>query len=976
MKVADGFEVSLFASEPEVRQPLTMTFDERGRMWVIQYLQYPAPAGLTPVKVDQYLRTKYDKVPEPPPRGPKGADRITICEDTDGDGRAERFKDFVTGLNLASGLALGHGGVFVAQPPYLLFYADRDRDDVPDADPEVLLTGFGMEDSHAFANSLTWGPDGWLYGAHGSTVTAHIRGIEFQQGIWRYHPRTQAFELFAEGGGNTWGLDFDEQGNIIAGTNFGEKIGLHQVQGGYYVKGFAKHGPLHNPYTIGYFEHIPYTGFKGGHVTCGGIVYQGGAFPERFRGAYIAANLLANAVYWHPLERNGSSFKGRFGGELLTTDDIEFRPVDCTTGPDGSLYVADWCDKRATHVDPLDTWDRSNGRIYKIQWQGDARGTGARTGGWAARPFDLHKLSSSDLLNHLESPNDWYRREARRVLAERRDAKVTPILRKRTLQSKDESLALQSLWALYGSGGLDRAVARELLRHSSAAVRAWTIRLLGDANQVSPAMARALISAATSDASPMVRNQLACTARRLPGRDALPIIRELLQRDEDAEDPQIPLLIWWALEAKAISDRDAVIHLFSSAALWNSSIVRQHITERVARRYAAEETEAGFATCARLLSLAPTTDDVERLLKGIDLALEGRRLTPVPAALESWFAKAWPGRPSSLNLVRLGLRLGNPRAVERALKLITENDLKETNRSSLIEILGQVGEARSVPVLLDILRRSGPMPLRSAALSALQRFSEPRVAQEIMASYSALAPELRQRARNALCSRSGWATVLLDAVDDGRLDPGEIGFDQLRQIVSLNSAGLTERVEKRWGRVQSHSAEDLQNTINRLRLVLNPSGVAARVGKGEAAAGKPIFQQNCGICHRLFGQGNPIGPDLTGADRKNTELMLLGIVNPNAYVRPEYVSYDVTMKDDQQLSGLMVESSPSTVTLLDRNNQRHLLSRDGIKELNASPLSLMPEGLLEALTPEQVMNLFAYLQSDRPPVASPGDSSR
>src|SRR5690349_5669346 len=175
MKVSDGFEARLVACEPAIRQPLSMTFDVRGRLWVIQYLQYPNPAGLKPVAVDQFLRTKYDRVPEPPPRGPKGADRITILSDPDEHGRYRQAKDFITGLNLCSGLALGHGGAFVMQPPYLLFYPDRDGDDVPDADPEVLLSGFGTEDAHAVANSLQWGPDGWLYGAQGSTVTAHVR---------------------------------------------------------------------------------------------------------------------------------------------------------------------------------------------------------------------------------------------------------------------------------------------------------------------------------------------------------------------------------------------------------------------------------------------------------------------------------------------------------------------------------------------------------------------------------------------------------------------------------------------------------------------------------------------------------------------------------------------------------------------------------------------------------------------------------
>src|SRR5213083_937915 len=242
MTVPAGFAVSVVAAEPMVRQPVAIEFDDRGRLWVVQYLQYPNPAGLKRVRVDRYSRTVYNRVPEPPPRGPKGADRITILESSPTEAGGVKAKDFLTGLNLASGLAFGHGGVFVLQAPYLLFYPDRDRDDVPDGDPEVLLTGFGMEDAHSVANSLTWGPDGWLYGAQGSTVTANIRGIEFQQGIWRYHPRTKEFEVFAEGGGNTWGLDFDEQGEILAGTNFEESKMLHQVQGAYYLKNFGKHG--------------------------------------------------------------------------------------------------------------------------------------------------------------------------------------------------------------------------------------------------------------------------------------------------------------------------------------------------------------------------------------------------------------------------------------------------------------------------------------------------------------------------------------------------------------------------------------------------------------------------------------------------------------------------------------------------------------------------------------------------------------
>ena len=967
MKVADGFQVSLVASEPEIRQPLSIGFDPRGRLWVIQYLQYPAPAGLKAVSVDQYLRTKYDRVPEPPPRGPKGADRITICEDTDGDGRFDKFHDFVSGLNLASGMAIGYDGVFIVQPPYLLFYADRNHDDVPDGDPEVLLSGFGMEDAHALANSLTWGPDGWLYGAQGSTVTANIRGIEFQQGIWRYHPVTREFELFAEGGGNTWGLDFDEHGNIIAGTNFGEQIGLHQVQGGYYIKGFSKHGPLHNPYTFGYFDHIPYSGFKGGHVTCGGILYQGGAFPGRFTGVYIAGNLLANALYWHVLERDGSSFKAHFGGELLTTDDIWFRPVDLTTGPDGAVYVADWYDKRATHVDPLDTWDRSNGRIYKIQSRDAESASGAPAAAAPRRPFDLARLSGEELVTLLSHRNDWFARQARQLLAERRDPKILPLLQKNILEAQDGHTALQSLWALYACGGLNDALAIKLLRHSAEDVRAWTVRLLCDQKMISPEIQNALVPLARCDPSPTVRNQLACSAKRLPGREAFPILRELMQRDEDSADPQIPLLIWWAIESKAASDRDRVVALFSEPSLWQHPLVRRHLAERVIRRYAAEGTQQGLTDCARFLSLAPGEADADSLLRGMEMALAGRRLDKAPASLESWVATAWSKGNPGPNLIRLGLRLGNPQALELALKIARDEKGAESDRAAFLEILGQVGAPGAADVMLDVLEKSRSPSLRAAALIALQHYPDRRVADALIAMYPGLSADLRPRARSALCSRPTWALALLDAVDSGRVAPVELGFEQLRQIVSLKDVALARRVEQRWGKVELATSAEKENTINQLRLVLKPSGAAGRQGTGDPEAGRQVFQQTCGVCHRLFGEGNTIGPDLTGADRKNTEVMLLNIVNPSAYVRPEYVSYEVVTDDDQAISGLLVESSAAAVTILDRNNQRHVFARDRIKELTPSALSLMPEGLLEGLKPQQVMNLFAYLQSEGPP---------
>jgi putative membrane-bound dehydrogenase-like protein len=954
MQVPDGFQVKLVASEPMIRQPVTMSFDDRGRLWVVQYLQYPNPAGLKPVKVDQYLRTVYDRVPEPPPKGPKGADRITILSDPDENGRYRRSKDFVTGLNLASGMCLGHGGVFVAQPPYLLFYPDKNGDDVPDGDPEVLLSGFGMEDSHAFANSLTWGPDGWLYGAHGSTVTAKIRGIEFQQGIWRYHPRTKEFELFSEGGGNTWGLDFDRHGNVIAGTNWSLAC-LHQVQGGYYIKGFAKHGPLHNPHTYGYFDHIPCPNFKGGHVTCGGIIYEGGAFPDRFNGRYIAGNLLANGVYWYDLDRKGSSFTSKHAGELIVANDTWFRPVDLQTGPDGAVYVADWYDKRANHVDPVDNWDKTNGRIYKIEYKD--RPTLPKVS------LPLSKLTSDQLVSLLSHPNDWFPREARRILAERRDPAIIERLRG-MVANEEGQLALEALWALYVSRGFDDALAQKTLHHPNEDVRTWTVRLLGDAKKVSPTIADALVTLARTDPSSTVRSQLACSANRLPGPDCLAIVRELLRRDEDVNDPHIPLLLWWAIEDKAISHRDQVLSLLQDAAFWRMPLVRSTIIERIGRRYLAEGKDADLAACAQLMTSAPGQSELELLLRGMEKALEGRRLSSVPGALDKQVAKLLDAQPENLTVLRFAFRLGSAAAYQRALSKAADNKTPEAARIALIELLGQAGNADCVAVLLRELSEAKTDVLRTALLSALQSFQDPSIAKAVIDLYPRLTTGLRGRILTLLLSRPASRLALVQAIDAGRIAAKDVPLDQVRQLAASKDEQITHLVEKHWGKV---APPPPGAKVARINAILHALGQRS----GDVTKGKEYFTKVCATCHTLHGEGNKVGPDLTTADRKNRQFMVTNIVDPSAIIRPEFVSQVIATKDGRQLTGLIVETNGDAFTLVNEKNERTLLTKQQIDAMEPSSVSLMPENILDQFDEQQIRDLFAYLQSDPPSAKQP-----
>jgi putative membrane-bound dehydrogenase-like protein len=947
MVVPPGFHVEVFAAEPMVRQPLSASFDERGRLWVIEYLQYPNPAGLKPVTVDQYLRTEYDRVPDPPPRGPRGADRIKILEDTDGDGRADKETVFVDGLNLASGLAVGHGGIFVGQAPYLLYYPDRNRDDRPDGDPEVLLTGFGLQDAHSTVNSMTWGPDGWLYGAQGSTVTARIRGIEFQQGIWRYHPDSRRFELFAEGGGNTWGLDFDSTGSAFGSSN-GAYITFHMVQGGYYLKGFAKHGPLHNPHTYGYFGPIAYEGNKqGGHVTPGGIIYKGDAFPTAFRGAFIGGNLLSNAVYWHVLKQNRSTFSGRHGGTLIDARDRWFRPIDVLVGPDAAVYVVDWYDKRAAHLDPRDTWDRTNGRIYRVVY-GDRR---------KVPPLDLAKRSSAELVALRDSPNDWFAEQARRILAERRDPSVVPILKSLLRDDRDETIGLRDLWALHGSGGFDDGVALELLGHPIAGIRRWTIRLLGDDHRTNSALAAKLISLASNEPDSQVRSQLASSCQRFRSSDALAILSRLARHDEDAKDTYIPNLIWWAFERQLQDDRPAVVSLLCAPDAWKPPLFRI-VLERTAR-VLASGTTGDFALLARLLAAEPSDATEGPVVTGIDLGLEGRRLEHAPPALTGPVDRLWnaSGSKPGLALIRVCARMDRPSAIEAAEEIARDRHKPENDRIAMIELLGQLGRSEDTSVLLELIELTSSQQIQLAAIAALGHFQDTGMAQPLLVRAHSASPVVRDRIVSLLASRPSWARALVDAVGRREIAARELTPATVLSIARVADPPLLHRLELLWGKLPAPGSPEKKRRIAEIRGLL-PEG-----DKGNAARGKPIFKEHCAVCHKLFNDGENIGPELTGADRSNLDFLMTSLVDPSAQIRKEYQSQTIALRDGRVLSGLVVDENDRVLTLVDSNRQKISIARDQIEDSKPADISLMPEGMLEKLTEPQIRDLFRFLQS-------------
>lgn len=945
----DDLVVEQVLAEPNIRQPLFIDFDERGRMWAVEYLQYPFPAGLKILSEDKFLRATYDKVPPAPPHHFRGLDQITIHEDTDGDGSFDSHKTFLDGLNIATSFARGRGGVWVLNPPYLLFYSDRDGDDVPDGDPEVHLQGFGLEDTHSCANNLRWGPDGWLYACQGSTVSGDIvrPGLDKKpvhsmgQLIWRYHPESRRYEIFAEGGGNAFGLEIDSAGRVYSGYNGGDTRGFHYVQGGYYLKGFSKHGPLSNPFAFGYFPAMKHAAVP--RFTHAFIIYEGAALPDRYAGKLFGVAPLQSHVVMSELRPDGSSFATTDIGHGITSSDDWFRPVNITVGPDGAIYVCDMYEAQIAHLRHHEgKIDTASGRIYRL------RGKDAQP----LASFDLGRMSSAELVQTLSHPNKWFRRTALRILADRKDSSVLPALRE-NLQTQTDQRALESLWAINLCGGFDDTVADQAIEHVNPLVRAWAVRLLGDSNKASPELAVRLASLAQSEAYVAVRSQLASTAKRLPAEQGLPIVSRLLAHDEDVDDIHLPLLLWWAIESKADGDRDAVLALAGDSAFWQRPIVTKHLLHRLMRRYAAAGSRKDLVMCAKLLNLAPDNEHRQLLMRGFEEAYQGRPLAGMPDELIEAMSKV------SGQSLTLALRQGQPEAVEQALIVIADDRADGNQRLQYVQLFGEVRQSKCVPVLVDLMRRTSDDGLRTAALAALENYDDPRIAAAVLEVYGQFTDDVRSVAQSLLASRQASTLALLEAVEAGRLDPKTIPLDVARKLTVHREPRVAALVAKHWGNIEGATTAEMQQQIARLAESL---GTAS----GSPYSGKKLFTANCAKCHTLFGLGGQIGPDLTSYKRDDVGNMLVNIVNPSAEVREGFETYQAATDDGRIVSGFLVDRDNQVVVLRGADGQTVTLAQDEIEELLPQRKSLMPEGVLAKLSEQDVRDLFAYLRSTQP----------
>ncbi len=936
------FAVDLLLHEPLVAQPFHFSFDERGRLWVAQSRQYPYPAGLTMISRDKYYRAHYDKVPPPPPKHDRGADLISIHDIAKGVNKV-----FVDGLNMANAVVRGHGGVWVMHTPYLLFYPDADGDDIPDGPPEVRLEGFHFEDTHSIANGLVWGPDGWLYGGQGSTTSCRVTRPGFNDPpvafdgcmVWRYHPRSKAFEIFAEGSGNTFGLEFDALGRLHSGHNGGDTRGWHYVQGGFYqMQGVdpGKFGPPRNPYAFGELPKLR-TSDRVVRFTHFGAFADGTAMPSKHAGLLFALDPLHNTITTSSRIPRGSTFDTKDGEPALRSSDASFRPVYIANAPDGSLFVGDMYEFYIAHGQHYQNQiDPTTGRIYRLR------------GKDAVLETDLNLAAKSDaqLVALLAHPNKWHRMTAVRLLGERKAAVPFD--------------GLPSLWARYQAGGFDEATALAGLAHADPAVRLWTSRLLGDTYGLNRNLGAgrhggpgrlpgpifdALLSRVRLEKDPEVLSQFACTARRLDPPQALPLAAALLGHDEALQDPYLPLLCWWIFEAHIPAANAEILALMKTL---DKPMAVEHVLPRLARRWAVEGKRQDLLLLAKLFEAAPAAP----LLKGLEEAFRGRPLVGLPDELLAGIRKS--GQAPLIFRVRQG----EPEAVAEAVRKLQDAGTKAEERLLFARAFGELREPAAAPALLAVASGTGPDDLRRASLSSLSSYDDEAIGVQVAALLPKLAGEVRTAAVALLAGRAKWSLKLLDAVQAGRLKAKDVPEDVANRLRASQDAATAELATRVLPAAVVVPAE-FQKRIDEVAAVL-------KGGPGNPYAGEATFTARCANCHKLFFKGGNVGPDLTQYQRDNLGTMLLSIVNPSAEIREGFQNYLVATTDDRVLSGFFVDRDNQVTVLRGLDGENITLRAAQIRAIKPAGQSLMPAGLLDGLTEQQLRDFFAYLRITQP----------
>lgn len=993
--VPDGFQVDVLAAEPTIRNPIAINQDARGRLWVAENFTYAEGR----LRFERGLR-----------------DRVLVFDDADGDGQLDEPTVFTDSVQLLTGVAVGYGGVWLCCPPQILFIPDADGDLVPDGPAEVVLDGFeiGPSSHHNFANGLAFGPDGWLYGRCGHSCPARIgtpgtpeqQRLDMEGGLWRYHVPSKQIDVLTTGTTNPWGHDWTAEGECFFVNTVNGHL-WHTIPGAHFAQA---NGVDPNPLTYELIDqHADHYHFDtgsgwqasrdgaandlgGGHAHSGCLIYQGTNWPAEYHGRLFTLNFHGRRINQERLERSGSGYVAHHTKDFAISGDSWFRGIELASRPDGSVVVLDWSDTGECHEH--DGVHRSSGRLYRISY-GDSPPT---------HPVDLTVLADVDLARLQQHPDRWHAEQARLVLAERAhsgpiDAAALQSLRGQLASPQEIAAAtglslsavqVRALLSLHLTDGLPIAELGALTTHDDEHVRTWVVRLLtenwpldgalGPVPLDEPTAQRvdaeaseqlpALLAMAANDASGLVRLALASTLQRLPLALRPHLAAALVARSEDAADHNLPLLVWYGLMPVAENDPASLVEVVDACS-WPT-------TRRLITRRLAERSDLAAEPVSRVLATAASSGDPARLrdiLQGCSEAFAGWRRPPEPASwttvtaalatlpagsdtdacrvLHDQLATLFgQGQPLDV-LTRIALDRSQPltarEAAVRSLETATHTARGEVS-------LGSLAVARSA--LREVCDKLvGERYLAVAAANGLARFDDDSAAERIVEACRRAPPTRRGEVLAVLVSRPRFAAALLEAVDRGRIAAETLSAYHVRQLHALGDADLTADAERLWGRLQVGSAEVQSRTETFIAEQADaPAATATALSHGRA-----VFQKTCSSCHRLYGSGGDLGPDLTGSGRHDLGYLAENILNPSGTVNRDWRLSVVEMEDGRVLSGVVADERERTLTLITPTD-RVILAREEIAAITPTDRSPMPDGLLDPLTANDIRDLVAYLR--------------
>ena len=938
MTLQDGFEVKAFAHEPMITQPMAFCWDDRGRLWIAENRDYESRgSGFSN----------------------SGDSRILILEDSDRDGVADSRKVFLEGIPFPAGIAVGMGGLWLGAPPNLLFVPDRDADDRADMDDiEVRLTGWGIRDRHETLNSFHWGPDGWLYGCQGYATPSKVgkpRGegrlykhkepfpeqiefdgpaVDINGGVWRYHPTKERFEVVAHGFSNPWGIDYDAKGQIFITACVIPHL-WHVIPGGIYHRQGGSH---FNPYAYSDIRTIADHRHRSAHG--GARVYLSDAFPEKYQGQLFMANIHEHAVLVDKLEPAGSGFIGRHGENFLDANNAQWIGFSMEIGPDGNVYVLDWHD---ADICGKTVMNKETGRVFRIAPKQSLAED------WDGRYADLNGLDDAGLVALQMSASSWHARRARMILQGRAaagtlDAGTHEALAKMLGSAIGIDQRLRVLWALHVTGGIGSEALLALLGDHEPYIRAWAIQLLCEDGAPAEAALDRFASLAQSDPSPVVRLYLASALQRLGLDQRWPMAAPLVAHGEDAADHNLPKMLWFAIEPMVAQDPARGLALVAQGKL---ALLQNYAARR------ATQAGALSAIAKALTEVADASVQKQFIAGALDgLGGSGKRI-PVPQGWSVAYAKLRASQDQSLAQAaeKLAQRFGDDDATAKLLASVTDGDVDVVRRRQAIRSLAAQRHLGLRPLLAGLL---GNSELRLEAIRAVAAFDDEALADELLGHYAGWNAGEKRAAVQTLAARpkSGWK--LAQAIKTEQIPRSDIPAYIPRQLRRVVGSGFVEI----WGPIDELPAAKAAS-FKRYRELLSEEVIA----KADPHHGKEVFARTCLSCHRMYGDGGEIGPDITGANRGDLNYVLDNLLDPSAEIPEGYQLNVITTRDGRNYGGTVASETDTQLVLRQAAGEAVTIEKADIQSREKLKVSMMPEGLLATLKDEDVIALVRYLRT-------------